>query len=233
MHGDVKLPDDVSTVRPSMAGLTCLFLAVFVPLLLNGFYNIIITRMPVVYWAVELVVWVLLPSLGLYAYRRMGGRFRDLGVVWPRSVGEVCKVLLYGCGWGLVLFWAFRSGRSWGESVFDKNYLVVAFDYGSLIPDSGWPKTAVWIYLSLSAGIVEELYFRGFLRRFFARGRLGSVYFMGASTVLFSAIHWENGVNDLLATAAFGFLACICYLSHRSILVPMIAHVVADLILFH
>lgn len=222
----------VSSDRPSTTALACLFCAVFVPLFFNGFYNAVIIRSPFFYWAVELVTWVVVPCLSLYVYRRVGGEYRALGLVWPRSAKQGLMVLLWGCVWGVVLVWAFRCGRSWGESVFAHNYLKVAFDYGSLIPDSGWRATVVWIYFSLSAGIVEELYFRGMLRRLFAPGRGGAVLFLGVSTVLFSVIHWENGVNDLLATGAFGFLAGICYLWHRTILIPMIAHVVADLILF-
>lgn len=208
-------------------------MGVFLPLLLNGFYNEVIARSGVFYWPVDFVTWILIPIISMYLYRRRGGEFHDLGVVWPGSVFGLIKNLLYAGVWSIMLVWGFSGGRRSGEVWFDENYLKVAFSYGDLIPDSGWGKTAVWIHFSLTAGVVEELYFRGLLRRFFDRGRLGSVYFMVASTVLFSAIHWENGVNDMLATAAFGFLACICYLSHRSILVPMIAHVVADLILLH
>jgi hypothetical protein len=54
---------------------------------------------------------------------------------------------------------------------------------------------------------------------------------IGVALVFFPAIHWENGVNDMLAKGAFGLMAGICYLSHRTILIPMLAQVVADLVL--
>lgn len=223
---------ETTAVRPATTVLFFLFLAMFAPLLLNGFYNVIITRSPAAYWTVELTVWVLVPWLSLYGYRRAGGEFRDLGVVWPRTAGQAGKDLIYGCIWGFVLLWVFRGGRELGKSVFDENHFAVAFNYGSLIPESGWRETVVWIYFSLSAGIVEELYFRGILRRFFGQGRRAVMLFLAVSTLLFSVIHWENGVNDLLATGAFGLLAGICYVWHRTIFIPVIAHVVADLVLF-
>lgn len=230
--GALKNRNDAPSVRPKPTVLACLFLGMFVPLLLNGFYNGILIRSPFFYWTVELVTWVLVPCGLLYVYRRMGGAYRDLGLVCPRSVGEVCTVVLLVCIWAVILVGAFRGGQSWGESIFERNYLKLAFNYGSLIPDSGWRATVIWIYFSLTAGIVEELFFRGMLRRIFGPGWRSTVFFVVVSTVLFSVIHWENGVNDLLATGAVGLLVGICYVWHRTILIPMIAHAVANLVLF-
>lgn len=212
--------------------MALIFLGGFLPLFLNGFYNGIIAQSAIFYWPVDLITWILVPCLLMYLYRIRGGKFRALGFIWPIFGFDIFKIFIYIAIWSFILLSAFKIGRSAGESLFDRNYLKTGFSYINLIPNTGFGGIAVWIYFSLTAGIVEEVFFRGLLRRFFAQNRMGAVFFVVTSTVLFSAIHWENGVNDMLATAAFGFGACVCYSLHGNILVPITAHFVADLFLF-
>ena len=209
--------------------LNVIFLALFLPLFLDGFYNPIIAGTPGLYWAIEFTTWILIPSISMYAFWRTGGKFTDIGFCLPPSAMGWFELLL-SLTISTVAFLGIYSGaKLLGRSWFPQNYLLINFNYGSLIPHTGIAKTIVWLYFSLSAGIVEELYFRGILKSLF---RSSNVLFVLISTLLFSAIHWEGGIHNLIATGAAGLFMCIYYIIYRNIYVLMLAHGFADLILF-
>jgi membrane protease YdiL (CAAX protease family) len=95
------------------------------------------------------------------------------------------------------------------------------------------PQSAVemllWIALSVSAGFVEELVFRGyFLRQFtapFARVAVGVV----ASSLLFGCVHAYEGAAGMIAIAAYGALFCGLALLRGTLRPGMIAHAWHDI----
>jgi uncharacterized protein len=74
------------------------------------------------------------------------------------------------------------------------------------------PKNAVefalWVALCITAGIVEEFIFRGYLLQQFAsiKGKLWMGVF--ASSLLFGAAHGYEGVGTMIAIAAYGAMFC-------------------------
>ena len=95
------------------------------------------------------------------------------------------------------------------------------------------PRRAVeillWIALSISAGICEELAFRGYLQRQFAalthRPWLG----VGLQAALFGIAHGYQGIQASLKIAVYGALFGLLALWRRSLRPGMIAHASTDL----
>lgn len=88
------------------------------------------------------------------------------------------------------------------------------------------------LYWSLTAGIVEEIYFRGWLRRLM-RGSLGmTLAYVGTSSILFSLIHWGQGEKQLIATGIFGLMCAVAYLGVRNLWPLIAAHVIVDVTFF-
>lgn len=89
-----------------------------------------------------------------------------------------------------------------------------------------------WAALSLSAGISEEITYRGFLL-------LTLVVVMPAQTptlvvvllaaAMFGAAHWYQGRLGILTTGLIGMAFAFVYLASGSLLVPMILHILIDL----
>ena len=83
---------------------------------------------------------------------------------------------------------------------------------------------ALWAALSISAGIVEEFIFRGYLLQQFAsiKGKL----WIGvlASSLLFGAAHGYEGIGAMIAIAAYGAMFCALAVQQRSLRAGMMAH---------
>lgn len=209
-----------------------LFSPIFSLLLLNGFYNPFLVDSPVLYWSVEIFTWLLVPLMTLYVFTKRGGNFKDLGFSLPCSVFQWVQYFLL-CFAAIFLFYHVYMGvQTWSKLVFRDNYLENGFNYGSLIPRGGLAGFFVLLWFSLTAGIVEELFFRSFIRRFFGFGLSACFLFVIVSSFLFSVIHWEGGIQNLIPTFAVGAFSSIFYFFYPNITVLMIAHTITDIIVF-
>lgn len=88
----------------------------------------------------------------------------------------------------------------------------------------------LWILLALSAGLVEELTFRGYLQRQF--GFLLGNRWLGvvAQAVLFGVTHGYQGAALVLKIAVLGMIFGALALCRRSLLPGIIAHAGVDVI---
>lgn len=89
-----------------------------------------------------------------------------------------------------------------------------------------------WAALSLSAGVTEEITYRGLLFLALAvvlpSGTPAAVLVVLAAA-LFGAAHWYQGRAGMLATGVTGAVLTMVYLGTGSLLVPMILHTLIDL----
>jgi membrane protease YdiL (CAAX protease family) len=92
------------------------------------------------------------------------------------------------------------------------------------VTESGILFYAVTIYLGLSAGLVEEFLFRDLLYRTFSGFRHSLALFLVISSILFSLVHWENGLANLAATYIFGVFMAIDYLGLHNLWSLVIGH---------
>ncbi len=88
----------------------------------------------------------------------------------------------------------------------------------------------LWIVLSISAGVCEEVVFRGFLPWYFLQiGTLAGWQFpfwtaLVLSTLIFGLIHAYQGKRGILLTVLLGALFAYCYAITGSLLLPIILH---------
>lgn len=90
------------------------------------------------------------------------------------------------------------------------------------------PQTLVqlvlWFFVCFSAGICEELLFRGYMLRQFTslRGKLwmGIIF----SSLIFGCSHGYEGIAGMIQVTIFGILFCLLLLKTKSIRPGMIAH---------
>jgi membrane protease YdiL (CAAX protease family) len=88
----------------------------------------------------------------------------------------------------------------------------------------------LWILLSLSAGFVEEIVFRGYLQRQF--GALLASPWLGAvaQAILFGVTHGYQGAMLVVRITLLGLLFGAAALLRRSLVPGMIAHAATDVI---
>jgi membrane protease YdiL (CAAX protease family) len=97
-----------------------------------------------------------------------------------------------------------------------------------LIPH-GVTDGVLWVVLSTSAGIAEELAFRGYLLRQF-RAMTGNVWVaLLLQSALFSIAHGYEGLAGCVSIAVFGFLFGMAVIRTGNLRACMIAHAWADI----
>jgi len=94
---------------------------------------------------------------------------------------------------------------------------------GRLAPSS-FAEAALWIALSVSAGICEEFLFRGYFQQQFARtsGRLWLGVLLSA--LLFGSAHGYEGIAGMLMITVYGALFSLLAIRRGSLRAGMIAH---------
>jgi len=85
--------------------------------------------------------------------------------------------------------------------------------------------------LSISAGVCEEVLFRGFLLRYFHAFpfHLELMLALVVSSIVFGVAHLYQGIRGVIETAVMGFLFGMIFLLTGSLLVPIVVHAVIDL----
>ncbi|WP_456823845.1 CPBP family glutamic-type intramembrane protease [Cellulomonas sp. P5_E12] len=88
-----------------------------------------------------------------------------------------------------------------------------------------------WAGLAVSAGVTEEITYRGLVVLALAVGlpSLGHGWVVAAAAALFGVAHWYQGRLGMLATGALGAVFAQLYLLTGSLLLPMVLHLLVDL----
>jgi uncharacterized protein len=175
---------------------------------------------------VPLYLSLLAMEWGLFLYVRKGllltgFSVRELvGSRWKSVRDILVDLLLAAAIWGLwtliQLAWNRWSGPSHAASI------------QTLLP-RGAVETMLWIGVSVSAGICEELAFRGYFQRQFtalARSRWIALF---VQAVLFGVSHGYQGVEACAKIALFGLLFGALALWRGSLRPGMVAHAWGDI----
>lgn len=160
----------------------------------------------------------------------LGGQaLADLGLELEAPSPEVLTIILamaLGASFPLLAMWARsrRSGERLGEQ-FERMLEPVR----ALLP-YGRKERRLFGALSVTAGICEEILFRGFLL-FYLQEVFGTTLWVAVavSSLIFGLCHIYQGTLAVLTTGAFGAAMAILYLFSGSLLLPIIVHALLDL----
>jgi membrane protease YdiL (CAAX protease family) len=96
-------------------------------------------------------------------------------------------------------------------------------------PPSGFVEVFLWILLSVSAGVCEEIVYRGYLQQQFraaARSVIAAVILQG---VVFGLVHAYQGWKQVMVIVPLGILYGTLVAWRRNLRASMIAHVWSDI----
>ncbi len=198
----------------------------------NGFVLETTQESPVWYWIADAVQWVIIPAACLLLlkihyqgdYHSYGLGFRSL--LSRRNFMCTCLAL------ALFLLMVFPGyGVLWTYLWTIDDLTKIDGNPERMMPSGIVAAGAVALYRSITAGFVEEVFFRGLLRH----ALIGSVAternvlsFLAFSSILFGLAHWEAGVTAIVTFTVLGVFAGLLYLFCNS-LWPLIAgHVATD-----
>jgi membrane protease YdiL (CAAX protease family) len=175
---------------------------------------------------VPLYLSLLAMEWGLFLYVRKGLLLRGFSVRelvggrWTSARGVLLDFILALGIWGLwtliQLLWDRWSGPSHAASI-------------QILLPRGGVETMLWIAVSVSAGICEELAFRGYFQRQFATLAHSRWIALFIQAALFGISHGYQGIEACAKIAVFGLLFGLLALWCRSLRPGMVAHAWGDI----
>jgi hypothetical protein len=224
-----------STTAASIHRLTIswvVFFSFFLVGFADGFYKPAVSSSTFLYWSVDLIGKVLVPTLGLYVYQALEIRPGEYGLRAKQAnltvidfigLSVLCAALLALVNVLVSSFLGLFFARS-----------TVVGSYHSMLP-TGVGKAFGAVYLAASASFFEEVFFVGILgynlSRTVAR-RWFPLLFPISVAVLAALIHWEGGMRNLIAAGATFGVASLLYLKIRTLWPLIVGHFLIDLVLF-
>ncbi len=201
--------------------------------MINGVYNRGLVETPWLFWLLDILGWIALPSIILlYIYRYYGIGLHDYGLAklstpfqrreiinWSVLSTLILSIYYFAFGW---LAWRFIDTSA------------NTFSYGAMVPEGNTRYIAV-VYLAITAAVFEEIFFRGLIWRLVYSSAIKynkSVVYIVISSLLFGLVHWENGLPEVISAIIFGLVACVLYLRLHNLLPLMVAHFFIDMVNF-
>jgi membrane protease YdiL (CAAX protease family) len=110
-------------------------------------------------------------------------------------------------------------------------WIVIHFTgYGHGIGSAESNKIPIWLetLMVIRAGVVEELFFRGYaIERLEGLG-CGRVFAAAVPLVIFAGTHWTGGIPSMIIALVLGAVITLFYLWRRDLLANMIGHGLSD-----
>lgn len=203
--------------------------------LVNGFFASATKEDPIRFWLIDVFQWVLLPAICLTLARtrcRIGPVLYDLGS--PRSLASPRLMLFTVASTGVFLTMVFPGYTLLWNHLWSIDDLIrVNGSYPGFAP-TGILAVGILLYRSVTAGFVEEIFFRGLLKV----ALIGSVAnnrnvanFLVISSILFGVAHWEQGVVATITLCVLGAFAGGLYLLCGSLWPLIVGHIITDIVI--
>ena len=163
----------------------------------------------------ETLIWASAAALLVIIRRGERLSFRSIGLGtcrWWKSIA-----------WGLVI--AIVSAGVVGG-------LAYLTGYGHGPGSAAFEKLPLWLItlIVLRAGVVEELFYRGYAIERLRMIGLGPFWFVTIPLVIFSLGHWSGGAANILIAFAAGIILTGFYLWRRDLVANMIGHGLVDFV---
>ena len=110
--------------------------------------------------------------------------------------------------------------------------LAYVTSYGHGPGSSAFEKLPLWLITAIvfRAGVVEELFYRGYAIERLRMIGLGRVWSVAIPLVIFSLGHWSGGAANILIAFAAGLILTGFYLWRRDLVANMIGHGLVDFV---
>jgi CAAX protease family protein len=165
-------------------------------------------------WGLFFYVWIGLRRSGTKLRDLIGGRWRhykDIAVDASLALGLWTVWMIVEKGWDRWL------GPSHAASI------------QTFLPRQ-WSEILLWVGVSISAGICEEVVFRGYFQRQFEAFTCSKWFALFLQAVLFGVAHGYQGLEACVKIAIFGALYGLLALWRGSLRPGMIAHGGSDIL---
>lgn len=177
-------------------------------------------------WYGQTMVWEWVAALVVLAWWAYAGRPLDaLGITAPGGTGFI---VCLGLSIATIVLFVVQARAAAREPERVARGLQGLDAIRGFLPHSE-PELRRFYQVGLTAGIVEELIYRGFLMWYFASWAPIWVAIV-ASALVFGAGHLYQGVAGAVRVVAIGIVAGAVYWASGSIWIPMLLHAALDMV---
>ncbi len=252
--GNPNLPGNAEYVRRAGWTLLCCLLPYYALAIGDGFFLPQLVHSAPTFAAYDIVKFVILPGAILfYLQRRLqltpadacligrGSAYRgwELAVITFWWAGALYVIYLLGEPLIMIPLGLLLAPLQWALSLVvtlpevDLQF-AARFGYAMALPDNAVLRAVVAIFFSLTAGVVEEIFFRGLFRQAVSAllGPTAVKTYIFSSALIFGFAHWEQGSIGLYRATAFGLAAAFLYLKLGDLRPLILAHALIDLYIF-
>jgi len=196
------------------------------PYFLNDFYMIRSESLSAAeFWTLDVLVYSLFPLCCLIFVTKRGLLdLSEIGFPIRFSDNKLMSGAIFGLTYFLIMLFALDPLLA---ALFPP-WLFSGYAFPSHEPQ----RALLILYAALSAGILEEIIFRGAAITILERFIPSKWAVIFCSSLLFGCIHWSSGWGAIIGTFLFGFPASIYFLKYRELAVPITAHILVDLLYF-
>lgn len=177
-------------------------------------------RILVILWTAAIVAWIALRSSVFF--------------VWP-AVREITQQKI-----GASFAWGFAVAFAVGSllqvvlvrrSATAREKTLRAFQRLAFILPVTHEERAWFALVSVTAGICEEVLYRGFLIRYLSNGpwHIGLWMALAVASISFGLAHGYQGLSGIIGTALLGAVMAVIFLASGSLWLPMALHAIIDL----
>ncbi len=144
-----------------------------------------------------------------------------MGVIFGLSVGTIVFVILR--------LRANRRGAVPRQNMIAPWLRNLMPDFSALVPVTN-SERLIWVVVAISAGICEEIVFRGWLLSTLHDqiGLTGKALLL-AGALIFGLAHAYQKISGVIITAFAGAFFCVIYVKTGSLLIPILLHALIDL----
>jgi len=178
------------------------------------------------FWCLDLVQWVIIPlTLTAYLSSKHDIAADQYGLSF--SLLNLKAILWTGLAM-LTLYPAFFwvSDLTWDLLGQPSGF----FSFHNAYPE-GVMGTVIWLYSAFTAGVVESIFFIALPWLLWSRlVKTNNMAFISITSVIFAAVHWEQGLHIISGALVFSLVACSWYLWLRNLWPVLLAHIIIDLI---
>jgi len=208
-----------------------IFVLLVAPFLVNGVVNAAVAGTPWLYWSLEVVVWVLVPGTLLYAAQRSAGIDAAHLGLHANIVGRPSPMRILAACVVLAVVWppCYEALDTLAAAWLPTTPL---FAYESVVPTAQPGRLFAALWFALTAGVVEEVIYRGYCWQLCRDLDHPRSWFLVAGPLVFALVHWEAGLASVFVAWVFGVMAAALYLGLRNLWPLIVAHAVTDFIAF-
>ena len=143
-----------------------------------------------------------------------------MGVIFGLSVGTILFIVLR--------LRANRRGAAPRPNQIAPRLRNLMPDFSALVPVSN-SERLIWIVVAISAGICEEIVFRGWLlTTLHDQAGLTGKSLLLAGALVFGLVHAYQKIPGMILTALAGAFFCVIYVKTGSLLIPILLHSLVD-----